>query len=112
MISADPPGFEDTVNLSHVPGAIGPIVVRFNGRDKIKRIIGERQARDAGPLDFNPAGFDSAPIETACGCYGRFRVVHAMHFAEVRHLGKPLDSPSSATTNVQNGIMLADVDVF
>jgi len=31
---------------------------------------------------------------------------------QVRHLGKPLDGPSSTTTNVEDGITLAGLDVF
>lgn len=103
--------FEHAQDLANIRVQIRPVVVRFNGSDKIEGLVSEWQRGDGREFDLHAVrrdGFGVRPARRADACRG---VVDAPHASLGRERHELLHRPSPSAADIEHHVVAFDAHV-
>lgn len=101
----------DAEHFARVAGQIRPPEVSFHGGDEIERAVRKRQLRNRAVADLHAAEIDPACIRSLGRGDALVGIIDAVDFSLRSHRRQFADGPTSATTDIEDGVIVADGDV-
>src|SRR5262252_996339 len=103
---------EDASDLGEVSDKIGPVVMSFDCRGKVEPRIWKRKRRYRSAKYRDSTGVDKGSVLGFSDGYAARRIVDAENPPIRVRCRQLLDGAATTTDDIQNGVVVADSDIF